>query len=88
MIWRIEIRHKKGVFDGLAENVRKSIMDLGLVPVSRVEVSRVYNIEGALTAEDIQNVAKNIIKNSRLNMAMVGKCTEAEEQNLRKILSL
>ncbi len=41
-----------------------------------------------ITAHDIQKVAQGIIKSSRLNMAMVGRCAEAERRNLRKILSV
>jgi len=49
MTWRIEIKHKKGVFDSLAASIRKSIADLGLKSVSKVEIARVYNITGELT---------------------------------------
>ena len=39
----------------------------------------------AVTAEDIQNVAQDILKNDRLNLAVIGPHKESEE--LRKILS-
>ena len=61
MIWRIEIKHKKGVFDAQAESVQKSIADLGRAPVSKVEIVQVYNIEGKLTAEDIQAICRDLL---------------------------
>jgi len=60
-MWRIEIKHKKGVFNSFAESIQKSIVDLGLTAVSRVEVTRVYNIEGTLTADDIQRICRNLL---------------------------
>ena len=61
MIWRIEIKHKKGVFDSLGEGIQKSIVDLGLTNVSKVEVTHVYNLDGALTAEDVQTVCRDLL---------------------------
>ncbi len=64
MIWRIEIKHKKGVFDSLGEDIQKSIIDLGLTGVSRVEVAHIYNLEGDLTAEDIQMICRDLLVDS------------------------
>ncbi len=64
MIWRIEIKHKKGVFDSLGGSIQKSIVDLGLTTVSKVEVTRIYNLEGALTAEDVQTVCRELLVDS------------------------
>ena len=61
MLWRIEIKHKKGVFDPLAESVLKSIEDLGLKSVSRVEITHVYNLEGELPAANVQTVCRDLL---------------------------
>jgi len=61
MIWRIEIKHKKGVFNSLAESIQRSIADLGLTTISKVEVARIYNIEGTLTAGDIQEICQRLL---------------------------
>lgn len=61
MIWRIEIKHKKGVFDSLAESVRKSIEDLGLKNVSRVDITRIYNIEGSLTENQVEKICRDLL---------------------------
>jgi len=61
MIWRIEIKHKRGVFDPLAESVQKSIEDLGVKAVSRVEITDVYNLEGKLRAENIQTICQDLL---------------------------
>ena len=61
MIWRIEIKHKKGVFDSLAQSIQRSIVDLGLATISRVEVVRIYNVEGTLTVGDIQTICQRLL---------------------------
>jgi len=61
MIWRIEIKHKKDVFDSFAQSIQRSIVDLGLAAVSKVEVARIYNVEGALTAGDIQTICQKLL---------------------------
>lgn len=61
MIWRVEIKHKQGVFDSLGEGIRKSIVDLGFSAVSKVEVTRVYNLQGALTAGDVQTIGRELL---------------------------
>ena len=64
MIWRIEIKNKKGVFDSLGESIQKSIVDLGLTSVSKVEVTKVYHLEGTLTAEDVQAICRDLLADS------------------------
>ena len=61
MIWRIEIKHKKGVFDSLGESIQKSIVDLGLTNVSKVDVTHVYNLDGDLTALDVQTICRDLL---------------------------
>jgi phosphoribosylformylglycinamidine synthase len=61
MIWRIEVKYKQDVFDALGEGIRKSIVDLGFTAVSKVEVTRVYNLQGALTAQDVQTIARELL---------------------------
>jgi len=64
MIWRIEIKHKKGVFDSLGESIQKSIVDLGVTTVSKVEVTHVYTLQGILTAEDVQVICRDLLVDS------------------------
>ena len=61
MIWRIEIKHKKGVFDSLAQDTQRSIIDLGMASVSNVAITRVYNIEGSLTEKHIQKICQELL---------------------------
>ena len=61
MIWRIEIKHKKGVFDALGEGVARSIADLGLTALRRVEVTQIYHLDGDLTAQDVQTVCQELL---------------------------
>ncbi|MBN1869120.1 MAG: phosphoribosylformylglycinamidine synthase subunit PurL [Candidatus Omnitrophica bacterium] len=61
MIWRIEIKHKEGVFDSLGEGIQKSIIDLGMTGISKVDVTHVYTLEGKLTAEDVQVICRDLL---------------------------
>lgn len=61
MNWRIEIRHKKGVFDSLGESIERSIVDLGISSVSKVEVAQIYNISGSLQKTQIQTICNELL---------------------------
>ncbi|MGE0268818.1 MAG: phosphoribosylformylglycinamidine synthase subunit PurL [Candidatus Omnitrophota bacterium] len=61
MTWRIEITNKPGVFDTLGEGVQKSIQDLGINTISRVEVDRIYNIEGNLSEAAMEKVCRDLL---------------------------
>ncbi|HBG62334.1 MAG: phosphoribosylformylglycinamidine synthase II [Omnitrophica WOR_2 bacterium GWF2_38_59] len=61
MNWRIEIRHKKGVFDSLGESIEKAIVDLGISTVSKVEVAQIYNISGSLLRSQIEAICNELL---------------------------
>ncbi len=61
MIWRIEVKHRKGVFDALAEGIKKSIVELGFQGVKDVSVTQIYNVEGALALSDVNLVAQELV---------------------------
>ena len=60
MLWRIEIKYKKGIFDAFSESVAKSIHDLGITSVSKVETIQIYNLEGQLASNDIEVICRNL----------------------------
>lgn len=61
MTCRIEITNKPGVFDALGEGVQKSIQDLGINSVTKVEVNRVFNIDGQLSADAVDRVCRDLL---------------------------
>ncbi|MCA9408805.1 MAG: phosphoribosylformylglycinamidine synthase subunit PurL [Candidatus Omnitrophica bacterium] len=63
MIWRIEIKHKKGIFDSFAAGIHKDIIDLGIKSVRDLEVVQIYNLEGRLTKEQASTVAAELLIN-------------------------
>lgn len=61
MVWRIEVKHREGVFDALGEGTKKDIIDLGFAAVEDVHVIRVYNLVGELTEHQVQTVASELL---------------------------
>ncbi len=61
MIWRVEIRQRQGIFDSLGEGIQKSIQELGLSGIEKVEVTLVYNLEGDLAEKDIKKVCEELL---------------------------
>lgn len=61
MRWRVEIQHKEGVFDAAGAGVRKDIQDSGITSIHRVELVRVFNIQGGLAARDIDKIAGELL---------------------------
>lgn len=61
MGWRIEVKHKDGVFDALGESAHKSIVELGLDQVSEVSIAHVYHLEGKLTKSQAERIASDLL---------------------------
>jgi phosphoribosylformylglycinamidine synthase len=62
-VWRVEIKHKKGVFDPLADGVRKTASELGLKGLENVELILVYRLQGDLNKRDIDKIAAELLVN-------------------------
>jgi phosphoribosylformylglycinamidine synthase len=61
MIWRVEIKDKKGVFDAAGAAACKDIRDLGISSVERVDVVQVYNLEGELTESQMEKICRELL---------------------------
>ncbi len=61
MIWRIEIKDKKGLFDSAGESVRKDILELGITSVKEVNVVQVYLLEGDISSSEIEKIASQLL---------------------------
>ncbi|MBI4335182.1 MAG: phosphoribosylformylglycinamidine synthase subunit PurS, partial [Candidatus Omnitrophica bacterium] len=61
MIWRVEIKNKKGIFDAVGEGIKKDILDLNIKGVEAVNVMDVYVLEGKITASEIKHICENLL---------------------------
>ena len=60
---RIEVHFKPGVMDPVAASTEMAIRDMGL-PVTEVRTGRAYLFEAAMTAEQLQTIARQALANS------------------------
>ena len=61
MIWRVEIKTKRGIFNSFTEGIQKDILDLGLNSVSKVEAIQVYNLQGQLTESQVRTICDQLL---------------------------
>ena len=61
MIWRIEIKDKDGIFDSVGHGVLRDIADLGISSVKDVRVVQAFILEGELSRDDAQRVARELL---------------------------
>ncbi|MGD2278987.1 MAG: phosphoribosylformylglycinamidine synthase subunit PurL, partial [Candidatus Omnitrophota bacterium] len=58
---RIEVKDKKGVYDAVAEGLKRDIKDLGIKTVKDVEYIQVYALQGNITPKDLEIIAGEIL---------------------------
>lgn len=61
MIWRVEVKNKKSIFDSAGEGIKKDIADLGISGVESVEVEQVYIVEGDIREAQIRKIAQALL---------------------------
>jgi phosphoribosylformylglycinamidine synthase len=61
MIWRIQIGERKGINDPLGTGICKDIVDLGFPSLERVRVFSVYTLEGELSSQDVERIARELL---------------------------
>jgi len=61
---RIEIRDKKGIYDAVAEGLKRDIKDLGITGVRDVEYIQVYTVRGDFTRSDLGRLARDVLADS------------------------
>jgi len=61
MLYTIEIREKKGIYDAVGEGVKKDILDLGITTVEDVKFIQVYFIEGGLNQSEIKLICERLL---------------------------
>jgi len=63
-VWLIEVFYRPKVFDAHAEEVKKSVEELGVGCVDRVSASSLYRIEGMIKREAIIRIARDLLADS------------------------
>jgi phosphoribosylformylglycinamidine synthase len=58
---RIEVRDKKGIYDAVAEGLKKDIKDLGIKDVRGVEYIQVYTIRGNFFRKELCRIAEDVL---------------------------
>ncbi|MCK4464426.1 MAG: phosphoribosylformylglycinamidine synthase subunit PurS, partial [Bacteroidales bacterium] len=61
MLYRIEVRDKKGVFDAVGQGVKKDILDLGINNIEDVNFTQIYVLEGDVTDKQVNFICKNLL---------------------------
>ncbi|MCK5578721.1 MAG: phosphoribosylformylglycinamidine synthase subunit PurS, partial [Planctomycetes bacterium] len=61
MIWQVEIGVKGNLLDPVSEGVKSDIRDLGIKSVQDVRFVRIYVIDGSLSENEIDVVARSIL---------------------------
>ena len=61
MYYKIEIQDKPGIFDAVAEGLKRGILDLGISSVSSICFAQVYGVEGELSGEDVLRICKELL---------------------------
>jgi len=62
MLYRIEIRDRKGIFDAVGHGIWKDISDLGIEGVKEVNFIQVYLIDGGLSENEISKIASRLLR--------------------------
>ena len=63
MIWRVEVRHKEGVFDPIGQSIARDITELGF-DVAQVRVVSVFLLEGDISREEIKRIGDELLVDS------------------------
>jgi len=58
---RVEVRDKSGVYDALAENLKKDILDLGIKKKFDVEYAEVYTLRGKFSRAHAELLAEEVL---------------------------
>ena len=83
---RIEVRDKKGIYDAVAEGLKKDILDLGIKSVKDVEYIQVYTVRGKFSRENLKTLAKEILADKVSQECNVtGGFKFASSRNIRSV---
>jgi phosphoribosylformylglycinamidine synthase len=64
MGYTVEVCNKKGIPDAFGQEIRKSIRETGIPCIEEVFTADLYRLEGDISPEDIEKIAKDVLLDS------------------------
>src|SRR3989338_970522 len=62
MVWRVEVREKRGEYDALGMSIKKDISDLGFGNrIKEVKTIQAYLLEGDLEERDVKRISEELL---------------------------
>ncbi|MDD5634468.1 MAG: AIR synthase related protein, partial [Candidatus Omnitrophica bacterium] len=58
---RVEVRDKKGIYDAVAEGLKRDIRDLGITANVKVEYIQVYTVNGNFSIKDLKRFSEELL---------------------------
>lgn len=59
--FRVEVRDRHGIYDAVAEGLKRDIKDLGIGAVKEVEYIQVYTLVGAIPKKDLETIGRELL---------------------------
>ncbi len=85
MKWEVRVMYKKGVDDPEGLTTLKGLRILGFKNVKNVRTAKVYNIEGDISREDVEEMCKKLLVNPISQDYEIRKVEEKTDMKVRKI---
>jgi phosphoribosylformylglycinamidine synthase len=60
----IEIHLKKNFFDAFGDDLKKSIIEMGITGINNIYVSDIYFLQGEISKKEMEKIAKNLFLDS------------------------
>ncbi len=74
MLYKIEIREKRGIFDAVGAGIKKDIRDLGITGVAHVAFIQVYVLEGDISDIEVNRVCSELLSDPVSQEYSVNDC--------------
>jgi len=74
MIYRIEVGFKPGIRDALGEKTQRKIIEHLGINVESVETVEIYTVEGNMTGEDAERIARGPLSDPVIQQCAIKRC--------------
>lgn len=82
----IEINLKKNLFDAFGNDIKNSITGLGIAGVDNVHVSEIYLLEGDISKNEVEKLAKNLfLDNITQTMKIYSKPVKTHDKTIVEV---
>ena len=84
--WLIEVGYKDGVTDPTGLGLEKDCRHAGIKGVQQVAVSQLYRLVGALTPEERQRLASDLLTDPIIQTSRDGRCARRMPRRWMSVL--